>query len=433
MILFAIGVIIYYSIKSKREGFVMDILLSVVRVITIVLGVFSAPLMIWMIITTLRGFGKPKELVKSEEKLHNFAIIVCARNEENVIANLLNSIKRQDYAGKYQVFVIADNCTDDTAGVSEKNGAVVFKRFNAEKRGKGFALHYGINRILKLHEGEYDAMCVFDADNLASANFLTEMNNALCSGGDVALGYRDTKNIHDSWVSEVYSIYWLMLQRFYHNPRHAMGISSMVGGTGFAFKIASLGEEGWNTDSITEDVEFSIQQVVKGHKIVPANKARFYDEQPADFGVSVKQRLRWMTGGMQCIPLYLKEIFKTVFKGNARALDLAWYILFIPATGLAIPLNITSAITLVGTPGLQPFALLAIVGCFSLSIVFAWLIAFSTLKLEKREMKGMGRGILLYPVFMFTMMVLAFAALVRPRTEWVPIKHDSSRTIEELE
>ncbi len=432
MILFAIGGIIYIK-NSKREGFEMDILLGVVQVIAVALGLFSTPLMIWLIITTLRGFGKPKELVRREEKLHDFAIIVCARNEESVIVNLLNSLKKQDYEGKYKVFVVADNCTDDTAGVCERNGAVVFKRFNNEKKGKGFALHFGINRIIKIYEGEYDAMCIFDADNLASSNFLTEMNNALCSGGDVALGYRDTKNIHDSWVSEVYSIYWLMLQRFYHNPRHAMGISSMVGGTGFAFKIASLGEEGWNTDSITEDVEFSIQQVLKGHTIVPANKARFYDEQPAGFGVSVKQRLRWMTGGMQCIPLYLKDIMKAVFKGNARALDLAWYILFIPATGLTIPLNIASIITFIGTPALQPLAPFVLVGFCLLSIVFAWIVAFSTLKLEKRDMKGMGRGVLLYPVFMFTMMVIAFAALVRPRTEWVPIKHDSSRTIEELE
>ncbi len=411
----------------------MDIMLRVVQVIMIVLGVFSAPLMLWLLITALRGFGKPKELVKREETLHRFAIVICARNEEGVIVNLLKSLERQDYAGDHQVFVVADNCTDDTAGVSEQNGAIVFVRFNQEKRGKGFALHYGVNRILKTYKGMYDAICVFDADNLASANFLTEINNALCSGGDVALGYRDSKNIHDSWISEVYSIYWLMLQRFYHNPRHAMGISGMVGGTGFAFKVAALGEEGWNTDSITEDVEFSIQQVIKGNTILPANKARFYDEQPSEFGVSVKQRLRWMTGGMQCIPLYLKSILKAVFRGNVKALDLAWYILFIPASGLTIPLNIASAIAFIFTPSLQSFALSIMLVFGFLSVLFTWIIAFSTLKLEQREMKGMGRGILLYPVFMFTMMVLAFCALVRPRTEWVPIKHASSNTIEDLE
>ncbi|MBC5647405.1 glycosyltransferase family 2 protein [Christensenella tenuis] len=400
--------------------------------IVIILSIYSAPIMIWMVITTLAGLAKPRALVPKDSRQYRFAVLVCARNEERVIGNLIDSLKKQDYSN-YHIFVVADNCTDHTAHVAGACGATVFERFNEKKKGKGYALHFGINKLLREYAEDYDAVCIFDADNLASPAFLTEMNHALNAGADVALGYRDTKNIHDSWISEVYSIYWLMLQRFYYTSRHTLGFSSMVGGTGFAFKLSALGGEGWTTYSLTEDVEFSIQQILKGHKIIPARKAVFYDEQPAEYSVSVKQRFRWMVGGMQCIPLYFKQIMRRVFQGNLKALDLAWYILFIPATGLALPLNAASILMMLMMPGFEAFAGPVILALSLFNFGLGVLVAFLTLKLERRRIGPMVRGILLYPIFLLTMMFIALGALFRPHTEWVPIEHQSKYRIEDVD
>ncbi|KUJ30553.1 hypothetical protein AR437_00770 [Christensenella hongkongensis] len=411
----------------------MEIGFEICKWITIVLTIITAPITLWTVVTTLMGLRKPKELKKLEEKQHRFAILICARNEENVIGNLIGSLEKQKYPrDKYQVFVIADNCTDSTAQVARDNGAIVYERFNAEQRGKGFALHFGIDKLQENHSQDIDAICVFDADNLAAPDFLVEMNHALCSGADVALGYRDSKNVHDSWISEVYSIYWLMLMRFYYTSRHTMNLSSMVGGTGFAFKLAALGEEGWNTKSLTEDVEFSIQQICKGNKILPARKAVFYDEQPSTLDVSLKQRFRWMIGGLQCIPLYFSTIMKSVFGGNKKALDLAWYILFIPATGLAIPLNVVAVVGMMLNPVLSAWALPVMGITMAFGYLLAVIVAFLTLRLEKKDTRTMKRGIWLYPIFMFTMMCVALAALIHPRTEWVPIVHNSKYTIDDV-
>ena len=400
--------------------------------IVIILSIYSAPIMVWMIITTLAGLAKPRELKPGGAVERRFAVLICARNEESVIGNLIDSLKKQEYRN-FHVFVVADNCTDHTARVAEKYGATVFERFNEKKKGKGYALHFGINKLLSGYADAYDSVCVFDADNLAAPSFLTEMNRALNSGADVALGYRDTKNIHDSWVSEVYSIYRLMLQRFYYTSRHTLGFSSMVGGTGFAFKLSALGEDGWTTYSLTEDVEFSIQQILKGHKIVPARKAVFYDEQPAEYGVSVKQRFRWMVGGMQCIPLYFKKIMREVFHGNLKALDLAWYIFFIPATGLALPLNVASILMMFLMPGFRAFAGPVVLALSLFNFGLGLLVAFLTLKLEARKIRPMLRGIVLYPIFLLTMMFIALGALFRPRTEWIPIEHQSKYRIEDVD
>ncbi|MDY3751798.1 glycosyltransferase family 2 protein [Christensenella minuta] len=412
----------------------MSIGFEILKWITILITVYTAPLMVWMAVTGAAGRRKPKKLERVEHKANRFAVVICARNEEQVIGNLLKSLEGQDYPEEaYRIFVVADNCTDGTAEKARRMGAIVYQRFDPKRKGKGAALHWGINRILAEYPETFDSICIFDADNLVSRSFLKEMNLALCSGAQIAQGYRVGKNIHDSWVSEVYSIYWLMLMRFYYLPRHHMGISGVVGGTGFAFKVSALGEEGWTTYSLTEDVEFSIQQVCAGHTVVPARKAVFYDEQPISFRASVSQRFRWMAGGMQCIPLYLKKIIKAAGNGNKKALDLAWYVLVIPANGLALVLNLASFGMMLLHPALSEFAALFLL----VGLAFTWagftVVAAGTLFLEKQELRPMLRGILLYPVFMFSMAALSFAALIRPKTEWTPIAHVSQYTIEDIE
>ena len=87
----------------------------------------------------------PKRVAK---KNHRFAVVVSARNERAVIADLIHSIKVQNYPQELiDVFVIADNCTDDTAEVAREGGAIVFPRTNAEQVGKGYALDYGFSVI----------------------------------------------------------------------------------------------------------------------------------------------------------------------------------------------------------------------------------------------------------------------------------------------
>ena len=71
---------------------------------------------------------------------HRFAILICARNEEAVIADLIQSIRHQTYdQSLLTVFVMADNCTDATADIARREGAVVYTRINREKVGKGYA------------------------------------------------------------------------------------------------------------------------------------------------------------------------------------------------------------------------------------------------------------------------------------------------------
>ena len=84
----------------------------------------------------------------SKPSLHRFAVVVSARNEEGVIGELLESLNRQNYPKELlDLYVVADNCTDDTAGAARRAGAFVYERFDQLHKGKGYAMDYLFHRL----------------------------------------------------------------------------------------------------------------------------------------------------------------------------------------------------------------------------------------------------------------------------------------------
>ena len=99
-------------------------------------------------------------------KMHRFAAIISARNEENVIGSLIASLKAQNYPKELlDIYVIADNCTDRTAQIAASAGAFVYHRYNSHQIGKGYALDFLFKRLAEEGKDDYDGYFVFDADN----------------------------------------------------------------------------------------------------------------------------------------------------------------------------------------------------------------------------------------------------------------------------
>ena len=118
---------------------------------------------------------------KPAKKKHKYGVVIAARNEENVIGNLLDSIKKQNYPKELiTTFVVADNCTDKTAQVAREKGAICYERFNDKEKTKGYALEYLFDQIEKDYgRTSFEGYFVFDADNLLEKNFIAKMNDAL--------------------------------------------------------------------------------------------------------------------------------------------------------------------------------------------------------------------------------------------------------------
>ena len=241
---------------------------------------------IYNLIIAFCALIKLKEKPLKTNKKHKFMMVIPAHDEEIVIKNLIESIKAIDYDDKlYDIYVIADNCTDKTAQIAKECGAKVYERHDETKKTKGYALNWFLGKILE--EGyDYDAFCVFDADNVVDPNFLNAMNKKLCQGETVVQGYKDIKNPTDSWISSGYALFYWTQHKFYHLARYNAGLSPLMNGTGFMVKFDVIKDTGWNTKTLTEDVEFSLINIAKGNKLGWAIDAIVYDEQPTTFGQS---------------------------------------------------------------------------------------------------------------------------------------------------
>ena len=231
-----------------------------------------------------------------------YAALICARNEESVIGELISSLRAQDYPAELlDIYVLADNSTDATARVARQAGAIAFERFNPYQVGKGYALNELFSQIRSRRPlSDYDAFLVFDADNIVDSHFVSAMDRTFAQGYDVLTSYRNSKNFASSWVSAGYSIWFLREARFLNYPRMKLHTNCAISGTGFLVSSKIIEENGgWPYHLLTEDIQFSTVCATKGWRIGYCDDAILYDEQPVTFSQSWRQRMRWAKGFYQ--------------------------------------------------------------------------------------------------------------------------------------
>lgn len=268
---------------------------------------------IYYTIIAIFGMWHKKEKKLAEPK-SKFAIVIPAHNEEIVIGDLLDNLKKLKYPSElYDIFVIADNCSDKTSEIAKKHGAEVFERVNKKEIGKGYAMDWVFPKIFALNRN-YDAFCVFDADNLVHLDFLKVMNTRLLKGQKVLQGYLSAKNPVDTWISGTFAIAFWVVNHLWHLGKYNIGLSSCLGGTGMCISSDIVKKYGWGCDCLTEDMEFSMKCLSRGIRTCWVHDAIIYDEKPLSFLASCHQRKRWAQGQFDCseryIPILLKEGLK---------------------------------------------------------------------------------------------------------------------------
>ncbi|MBQ8719764.1 MAG: glycosyltransferase family 2 protein [Clostridia bacterium] len=372
--------------------------------------------------------------------LHNFAVLVCARNEEAVIGNLIESLRQQDYPAELtRIFVLADNCTDGTAEVARTLGVEVYERKDSTEVGKGYALNYLLSKLDEDYgKDAFDAYIVFDADNLVDKNFITEINKTYSDGYEVVTSYRNTKNYGANWISAGYGLWFLRDTRLLNQARQILGTCAVVCGTGFLFsrKIKEK-NGGWPFHFLTEDTQFTAASATSGEIFGYANDAHVYDEQPTKFSQSWWQRLRWAKGGMQVFKRHGGALFGGIFsKKFATCYDLAMSIA--PAFFLsiaAVVVNVVGILVSLIMGDVMSALMMAgglFVGCYALVFLFGVITTVS----EWRHIKARAYKKILYlftfPIFMFTYIPIAITAIFS-RVEWRQIEHTSTERLSDLE
>ena len=368
-----------------------------------------------------------------------YAILIAARNEENVLPHLLDSIAAQDYPAQYiTTYVVADNCTDHTAQVAREHGARVFQRFNTEKIGKGYALNYLLNQIRRWDGLDgFDAFLIFDADNLLDKDYVNRINKVCASGFPAFCGYRNTKNYGGSWISAGYALWYLHESTHLNRSRMALGTCCTVSGTGFGFTRELLEEMGgWNYFTLTEDIEFGTWCATRGIRIGYCHDAILYDEQPTTFGVSVRQRTRWVQGGIQVSVRYARDLIQGLLRGGKTSwasfetatLSLWGY----GMSAMSFSFTLLAAFLAGRWTGLAQ----TITAALASGYLSMFAIGALTMATEWRRIRACAgvklRSLFTFPLFMFTYVPIALTAVFR-KFEWHPIAHTCAISATQLQ
>ena len=369
-----------------------------------------------------------------EEKINRFMAIIPAHNEQAVIENLIQSLKKQDYPkDAYDIYVIADNCTDATAKIAKEAGAIVYQRFDPEHKTKGHALQWFLKQKIK-EDAPYDAFCIFDADNIVDVNFLKNMNKKLCQGETVVQGYRDIKNPTDSWISSGYAIFYWMMNRFYHLARYNIGLSPLINGTGFMVKFDVVKPNGWETQTLTEDIEFSLQRIVSGNKLGWAKDAVVYDEQPVGFKQSWSQRSRWTVGHIQCMNVYTKQLALAI-KEHKTLMNFDGFLYIvgsIPMFIITIVLLLVNSLMYMGNGMTEMDLIFSYIRYMAATFILPIGTALLIMILDKRPIKPMIKGLLCYPLFLGSWLLINFKCLFKRELSWEKIEHVRDIKINEV-
>jgi cellulose synthase/poly-beta-1,6-N-acetylglucosamine synthase-like glycosyltransferase len=249
-----------------------------------------------------------------------FAIVIPAHNESLVIKRTLESLKKLDYPEHlYEIFVIADNCDDNSVEVVRKSGITCWERIDHIHLGKGYALKWAFERLLK--EGNHEAYVVIDADTLIDCKFLKAMNQRICEGAKAIQGYYDVLHPERSPMGGLSYLGFVLSRNLRYRGRTRLGWTTNLLGNGMCFTRDIVQRFGWSATSIVEDIEYEMFLHLNGIRVVFAPEARIYVEIPDTFNKSKVQRGRWDVGKFEVRNKYLPKLIQE----GIRKRDLSYF------------------------------------------------------------------------------------------------------------
>ncbi len=381
------------------------------------------------------GFFKPKKFrIKPYLPQKKFAVIIPARNEADVVGHLVTSILDSNYPRDlYEVYVAVNNTTDNSKEVAKKAGAKVID-VKVKVKSKGEVLRYVFAELKK--DKSIDAYIIFDADNIMHPDFLNRMNDTLCSGYRVAQGFRDSKNITDNWISGSYSLFYYMQNFFFNKARMTYSSSGSINGTGFMVSKDKIDEEGFDTKTLTEDIEFTAQCSLKNEPIAFVESAITYDEQPVNFKASWKQRTRWSVGCLQCMKIYSPKLLKHfLLEGNSASFDMFMNFIapVIQVIGL-IEFFVLILFRIFNVHLYDIFSTLFSSGILFLALTYisGVIVSIFVIKYNRRKSKSVISAIALFALFILTWIPINVLCLFKKDLKWEEIKHSRGINAKEM-
>ncbi len=414
-------------------------ILSIINdnVLLTIIGVAFGIQLIYIILFFVRAKKYPVA-----EKKHRFGIVIPARNESSVIADTVKCILSSKYPkDMFDVYVVADNCTDNTAELARNAGATVFERFDPDPKHHkaGYALKYLFEKIMELHPDHYyEAFIKFDADNLMEPDYISRMNDAFDAGVKCARGYSNSKNIDQNVITGISGLWYIRDCRFASNFRSAIGQGTMLGGAGMMFAAEIIEKHGWDCLTASDDTEFTMRRLNQDKiKTMYVKDAVVYEDQPSTIKDTFK-RYKRMSGALNSL-FYtqgIKSLLLFFVRWKWTYIDMFLTLMFIPVCVLMciwLPIYYAYVLIYHGLMGnWEIFWTYLNTICYSLAIAFVAMFILQALlavalehKRIKAPVKKLMPAVFLFPFFMIIYAV-AITLGVFSRSKWHEVKRNTA-------
>lgn len=407
--------------------------------------IFGALTVHYLFFTVVGIFGG-KKFPHTDEQLR-YGVVIGARNEEKVIGALIDSIFKNRYPrDKITVFVVAHNCTDHTAEIAKAHGAVVYEYANPAERTVGYAYKFLFDEINRDYPDAFDGFFVINADNILTENYIEKMNDAFVyyNRKNVITSYRNSGNAGENYMSCLYGMYFLAACRFEARGRTLFNCSTRVSGTGYVMP-AKLVKEGWEYVTLTEDWEFTADQIFRGHKVMHCDEAEFFDEQPTTVPVMLRQRLRWARGHTLVFLTRFRKLVKGIFTPKKKGgndnkfsmFDISVSIMPLGAIGVFLLLLQLILVALSPLFGCNArlvwtwYGVIFLIG-FCLSYLLTFFTGLLLVILERKRILKVAlykkiAALLLFPFFLLLNVILDVASLFVTELSWKEIPHTGQK------
>lgn len=413
-----------------------------ITLICLILIFIASYLLVKEYLVALKG---SKITLKRTYDTPTFAILIPARDESLVISNLLDSIKKQTFKiDPKNIYIIVESKKDKTVDIAKKRGInIIYRKNLTNRRRKGYALDDAIKEIIK-DKKHYDAYFIFDADNVLDRNFFKEMVKSYKKGYDIGIGYRNTKNGNASIYSAASSLTFSMINTFSNNYKLKHNLNLTISGTGFYIKgkiLEDLG--GYPFNSLTEDYEFTLYATINDLTSTYNMKAKYFDEQPTSYNVTIKQRTRWVKGYFDSRNKYYPLLKAKVLKkdNNYPSAYIALvgvkpYILLVVSVILylanLIYRIVSNSIVKVESYNLLLQVLLIIVAVYLVLLIFTGILLIKEKDNLRLNRKMKVKALFYNPIFWASYVKCLYLALKNKDLTWEKIEHTANIKEEEL-
>jgi cellulose synthase/poly-beta-1,6-N-acetylglucosamine synthase-like glycosyltransferase len=299
---------------------------------------------------------------------------VPAHQEESGIAATVVALCGQLRAGD-RLLVVADNCTDGTAAIARAAGAEVVERHDPVRRGKGYALDFGVRH---LEQAPVPVVIVVDADCTLTPGSVDRLAGEVAASGRPVQGlYLMTAPPDGGLNFQVAEFAFLIKNRVRPAGLHRLGLPCHLTGSGMAFPWETIRTANLAHASLVEDMKLGLDLALSGQPPLYCGNARIDSFFPYTTAGAATQRSRWEEGHVGMIALALRSLPAAIAARSLKALALALDILVPPLTLLILLIIgafvITAAVTwLFGLPGLALYISMASLLLFGLSAFVAW-------------------------------------------------------------